>query len=60
LLGKSNGKRVLDRPRCEWEDDVKMDFQETGRDGVDWIHLAHDRIHKQNEYEILKSSAPMS
>ena len=28
LLGKAEGKRLLGRPRCRWEDNFKMDLQE--------------------------------
>jgi hypothetical protein len=42
-VGKSEGKRPLGRPRCRWEDDIKMDLQEVGCRGMDWIDLAHDR-----------------
>jgi hypothetical protein len=37
------GKRALGRPRCRWEDGLKMDLRETGWRGVEWIHLAQDR-----------------
>jgi hypothetical protein len=40
LVGKSEGKRPLGRPRCRWEDNVKMDLQEVGCAGTDWIELA--------------------
>jgi len=30
LVGKSDGKRPLERPRCRWEDNIKMDLQEVG------------------------------
>jgi len=30
LVGKSEGKRPLGRPRRRWEDNIKMDFQEVG------------------------------
>jgi hypothetical protein len=26
-----------------WEENIKMDFQEVGRGGMDWTQLAHDR-----------------
>ena len=42
LLGKLDGKRQLGRPRRRWEDDIKMDLQEVGCGGVDWIELAQD------------------
>jgi hypothetical protein len=40
---KHDGKRLLERPRRRWEDDIKMDLQEVGRRGMDWIDLAQDR-----------------
>jgi hypothetical protein len=43
LVGKPEGKRPLGRPRRRWEDGIKMDLQETGWGGVEWIHLAQDR-----------------
>ena len=42
LVGKSEGKRLLGRPRRKWEN-VKMDHQELGCGGMDWIVLAEDR-----------------
>jgi hypothetical protein len=44
LVGKPEGKRPLGRPRCRWEDGIKMDFREIGLGGVDWIRLAQDRV----------------
>jgi hypothetical protein len=32
LDGRSEGKRPLGRPRCRWEDNIKMDLRETGID----------------------------
>ena len=43
LVGKSEGKRLLGRPRRRWEDNIKMDFQEMGFRVVDWIRLAQDK-----------------
>jgi hypothetical protein len=31
------------RPRHRWEDNIRMDLREKGWEGVDSIHLAHDR-----------------
>ena len=42
-VGKPGGKRPLGRPRRRWEDNIKMDLQEVGCGGVDWIELAQDR-----------------
>ena len=30
LVRKHEGKRPLGRPRCRWEDNIKMDLQEVG------------------------------
>jgi len=37
LVGKPEG------PRRRWEDNIKMDLQEVGCGGVDWIELTRDR-----------------
>ena len=43
LLGRPEGKRPLGRPRRVLEDNNKMDLQEVGCGGTDWIQLAQDR-----------------
>jgi hypothetical protein len=43
LVGKPEVKRPLVRLRRRWEDNIKMDLQEEGFGGLDWIELAHDR-----------------
>jgi hypothetical protein len=43
LVGKPEGKRPLGRPKRRWEDNIKMDLQEVGCGGMDWIELAEDR-----------------
>jgi len=43
FVGKPEGKRPLGRPRCRWEGNIKMDLQEVGLGGMDWIDLAEDR-----------------
>jgi hypothetical protein len=35
LVGKLEGKRPLGRPRCRWEDNIRMDLQEVGCGGMD-------------------------
>jgi hypothetical protein len=43
LMGKSEGKRPLGRPRRRWENGIRMDLREIGCRSVDWIQLAQDR-----------------
>ena len=43
LVEKPKGKRPLGRHRRRWENNIKMDLQEMGRGGMDWIELAQDR-----------------
>jgi len=43
LVGKPEGKRPLGRPRCRWEDNIKMDLQEVEGGCGDWMELAQDR-----------------
>ena len=43
LVGKPDEKRPLGRPRCRWEDNIKMDLQEVRRGCGDWMELAQDR-----------------
>ena len=43
LVGKPEGKRSLRRSRHRWEDNIKVDLQEVGCGGMDWIKLVQDR-----------------
>jgi len=43
LVGKSEGKIPLGRPRRRWVDNIRMDLQEVGCGYMDWIGLAQDR-----------------
>jgi hypothetical protein len=43
LVLKPEGKKLLGRPRLRWEDNIKVDVQEVGCGGVNWIGLAQDR-----------------
>ena len=43
LVGKSEGKRPLGRPRRRLEDNIKMDLEEVGGGRGDWMELAQDK-----------------
>jgi len=43
LVGKSEGKGPLGRPRRRLEDNIRMILQDVGCGGMDWINLAQDR-----------------
>jgi hypothetical protein len=43
LVRKPEGKRPLGKTRCRWEVNIRMDLQEVGCGGMDWIGLAQDR-----------------
>jgi hypothetical protein len=43
LVGESEEKRPLGRPRRRWVDNIKIDLREIGWDGMDGIDLAQDR-----------------
>ena len=42
LVGKPERKRPLGKPRRRWKNNIKMDLQEVGCGGMDWIELAQD------------------
>jgi hypothetical protein len=43
LVGKPEGNGPLERPRCKWVDNIKMDLREIGWYGMDWIDLDQNR-----------------
>jgi len=43
LVGKPDGNVPLGSRRRRWEDNIKIDLQEVGCEGMDWIELAPDR-----------------
>jgi len=43
LVGIPEGNRPLGRSKRRWEDNIKMDLQEVGCGGMDWIELAQAR-----------------
>jgi hypothetical protein len=53
LVGKSEGKRPLGRPRRRWVDNIKRNLGEVGWGDVVWIGLAKDR----NRWRAVMNSA---
>jgi hypothetical protein len=43
MICEVEGRRPLGRPRRRWEDNIKMDLQQVGWGGMDWIDMARDR-----------------
>jgi hypothetical protein len=43
LVGNPEGKKPLRRSRRRWKDNIKINLQEVGNGGMDWIELAQDR-----------------
>jgi len=42
LVGRAEGKRALERPRNKLKYNIKIELQETGCVGRDWIDMAHN------------------
>ena len=47
LVGKSEGKRPLGRPKRRWEDNIKKDLREVGEGGdwMGWLRIGTDGGH---------------
>jgi len=43
LVGNPEGKRPLGRLKHRWDNNIKIDIQEVGCGGMDWIDTAWDR-----------------
>jgi len=41
LVGRPEGRRPLGRPKCRWEDNIKMDLQKVGWvwTGSSWLRI---------------------
>jgi hypothetical protein len=44
LVGKSEEKRPMGRPRRRWKHNIKMGLQKAGGGGEDWRELAQNRV----------------
>ena len=40
MVGRTEGRRPLGRPRLKWDDNIKMDLKKLKWECVDWIALA--------------------
>jgi hypothetical protein len=38
LVGNTDGKRPLERPKCTWEDIIKTDLKDIGYKVGEWIN----------------------
>ena len=45
LTGKPTGKRPLRRPKRRWQDNIRMDLEETGINAGNWVDSAQDRYY---------------
>ena len=43
MVGKTEGRRPMGRPRRSWVNNIRMELQEVGCRYMDWIGLAKDR-----------------
>ena len=43
LTGRPAGKRPSVRPRCRWEDNIRMNLKEIGISTRNWVDSAQDR-----------------
>jgi hypothetical protein len=40
LITKLKGKGLLEKPKCRWNSNIRMDLGEMGLEVVDWMHQA--------------------
>jgi hypothetical protein len=41
-VGKTEGKRPLEKPRRRWMDNIEVDLRDMRWDDVDWVDMAQD------------------
>jgi hypothetical protein len=42
MVGKPEGKRLIEKPKRMWVDNIKIHLREIGWGGMDWIKLAQN------------------
>jgi hypothetical protein len=45
MVGNPEGMGPLEKPRCRWDNNIKVNLTETGREGMDWILLRDKWAH---------------
>jgi hypothetical protein len=59
FVGKPEKKGPLGRPMRRWENNIKMDLQEVGCGGMNWIQPAQDRYRWQElVHTVMKQQVP--
>jgi hypothetical protein len=53
LIRKPEEKRPLGKPRCRWEDNIKMYTKQIGCEIMDWIQLIQGRVQKRTLVNIV-------
>jgi hypothetical protein len=44
LVGNFEGKKLLERPRHRYKDNIKVELKTVSFKDVEWIHVAHDLV----------------
>jgi hypothetical protein len=58
-VGNPEGKNILGRPRCRWENNIKKDRMEIEWSGMNWIGLDQDRVRwRALVYTVMNLRAP--
>jgi hypothetical protein len=52
-VGKPDRIKLLERPRLRWEDNIKVDLQEVGCGGMDWMELAQALVNALMNLRVL-------
>jgi hypothetical protein len=52
VMGKPEGKKSLGRCRRRWDDNIKMDLQEVGCGGTDWIEVSQALVNAVMNFRV--------